>query len=148
MNTPLFALEGVSFTRPGGRRLLEDVSLALYPGECLGITGRNGSGKSTLLHIGAGLLKPDKGLVRFGPRICAEEKDFVQARKNLGYLLQRAEDQLFCATVLEDVAFGPYNLGHSSDEAEALARDMLDRLQLSHLADQNGQRLSGGEQKL
>lgn len=146
---PLFALDGVSFTHPDSKkRVLSGVSLNLWPGERLGILGRNGSGKSTLLHIGAGLLKPDKGLVRFGGRACSEEKDFIRERKSLGYLLQRAEDQLFCATVLEDVAFGPYNLGHSEEEAENMAVEMLAGLNLSHLAEKNGQRLSGGEQKL
>lgn len=146
---PLFALEDVSFSHPGAAGpVFSGVNLSLGPGERLGVLGRNGSGKSTLLHIGAGLLKPDSGRVRFGERLCREEKDFVQARKSLGYLLQRAEDQLFCATVLEDVAFGPYNLGHSADEAEAMAGATLKALGLARLADQNGQRLSGGEQKL
>ena len=147
-HAPLFSLESISFTQPGTPPLLHDVSLALYPGESLGICGRNGSGKSTLLHIGAGLIRPDSGQVRFEGRTITTEKDFIQARKKLGYLLQRAEDQLFCATVLEDVAFGPYNLGHTEDEAEAMAVDTLNELRLSHLADKNGQRLSGGEQKL
>ena len=145
--TPLFSLEDVSYSHEG-RPLFSGVNLALYPGERVGVTGPNGSGKSTLLHIGAGLRQPDSGTVRHKGLVCRAERDFAAARRHFGYLLQHAQDQLFCSTVLEDVAFGPYNLGHSSEEAEAMARRMLEDIGLAHLADRNGQRLSGGEQKL
>lgn len=145
---PLFALEDICFAHPGKAALYSGVGLSLGQGERLGILGRNGTGKSTLLHLGAGLLTPQSGRVRFKGRECREERDFVEARKALGYLLQRAEDQLFCATVLEDVAFGPYNLGAPAAESEQRALAMLEDLGLTHLAGRNGQRLSGGEQKL
>ena len=146
---PLFALQDISFTYPGGvRPLYSGLSLRLARGERVGILGRNGAGKSTLLHLSAGLLLPQSGAVLFAGKECRNEWDFVEARKKLGYLLQRVEDQLFCATVLEDVAFGPYNLGVPAAESERMARTMLEDLGLSHLADSNGQRLSGGEQKL
>lgn len=144
---PLFSFEGVGFSHDGAA-LFSGIDLSLYPGERIGITGRNGSGKSTLLHIGAGLIAPEAGLVRHKGRECRTEHDFAEARKHIGYLLQHAEDQLFCSTVLEDVAFGPYNLGRSAEEAEAMARKTLADIGLVHLADRNGQRLSGGEQKL
>lgn len=145
--SPLFSFEGVGFSHEG-TALFSGIDLSLYPGERIGITGRNGSGKSTLLHIGAGLIAPGAGLVRHKGKECRTEHDFAEARKHIGYLLQHAEDQLFCSTVLEDVAFGPYNLGRSSEEAEAMARRTLADIGLLHLADRNGQRLSGGEQKL
>lgn len=145
--SPLFSLEGVSYSHEG-KALFSGVDLALYPGERVGVTGRNGAGKSTLLHIGAGLRTPGAGLVRHRGEVCRTERDFAAARRSFGYLLQHAEDQLFCSTVLEDVAFGPYNLGHSSEEAEAMARRTLEDVGIAHLADRNGQRLSGGEQKL
>ena len=146
---PLFELQDIGFTREGkARPLYSGISIRLFRGERIGILGRNGAGKSTLLHLGAGLLQPRSGAVLFGGKECRSERDFVEARKKLGYLLQRAEDQLFCATVLEDVAFGPYNLGASAAESERMARAMLEELGLAHLADRNGQRLSGGEQKM
>ncbi|MDR0338647.1 MAG: energy-coupling factor ABC transporter ATP-binding protein [Desulfovibrio sp.] len=148
-SSPLFRLDGVTCTHQEGQApVLADLSLALKPGECIGIVGKNGSGKSTLLHIGAGLITPERGRVLFNEKECLNEADFAEARKGLGYLLQHAEDQLFCTTVLEDVAFGPYNLGYSEARAEDMARAALADLSLSHLADRNGQRLSGGEQKL
>ena len=146
---PLLDLRDITFTHPGKTRpVFSGLSLSLYPGERIGLLGRNGAGKSTLLHLGAGLVLPDAGTVSLCGRECRDEKAFASARKGLGYLLQNAADQLFCSTVLEDVAFGPYNLGCSSVEAEQQARDMLEKMGLSHLADRNGQRLSGGEQKL
>lgn len=145
----LLSLEDVSFTHEGKTRpVFSGVSLRLLPGERLGLLGRNGSGKSTLLHIITGLLPAQSGAVAVKGRTCRSEADFIEARKSIGYLLQNAADQLFCATVLEDVAFGPYNLGSSEAEAEELARRTLEDLNLAHLADRNGQRLSGGEQKL
>ena len=148
-SSPLIAFEGLRFSRrKGGPALFSDLSLALGPNERIGILGKNGSGKSTLLHIGAGLLLPDAGRVLHAGVPCRTEKDFVQARKRLGYLLQQAEDQLFCSSILEDVAFGPHNLGLSAAESEKKARAMLQELGLAPLADRNGQRLSGGEQKL
>lgn len=146
---PLFALDSIFFSHPKNEQpLLDGVSLTLGKNERIGILGANGSGKSTLLHLGAGLVKPDTGRVLYGGKECRTERDFAAARKSLGYLLQQAGDQLFCSTVLEDVAFGPYNLGHSAAESEQKARAALADLRLSHVADQNGQRLSGGEQKL
>lgn len=147
--TALFSLNDIRFTHPGKKKtLFSGVNLTLHGDERIGILGCNGSGKSTLLHIGAGLLTPESGMVRFRERECCTEKDFAEARKHLGYLLQHAEDQLFCSTVLEDVAFGPYNLGFSAAESERMATAALKDLGLFHLADRNGQRLSGGEQKL
>jgi cobalt/nickel transport system ATP-binding protein len=148
-DSPLFAFRRIRFSREAGAPpLLADINLSLDAEERVGILGKNGSGKSTLLHIGAGLLQPDYGQVLYEGKVCRTEKDFVQARKKLGYLLQQAEDQLFCSSVLEDVAFGPYNLGCSAAQAEEKARCALRAFSLEHLAGRNGRRLSGGEQKL
>lgn len=146
---PLFSCRNISFRYPQAEApVLDNVSFELHAGDRIGITGKNGSGKSTLLHIGAGLLRPPAGEVLYNGVACVAEQDFVQARKQLGYLLQKSADQLFCTTVLEDVAFGPYNLGLTMEEAEAKAWTVLRDLSLEHLADRNGQRLSGGEQKM
>lgn len=128
--------------------LLNGINLALFEGERIGLLGDNGSGKSTLLHIAAGLIRPASGRVLYEGRVCETEKNFITARRSLGYLLQNAEDQLFSPTVLEDVAFGPANKGIRGREAALEAADTLKRLGLYHLADRNGLSLSGGEKKL
>ncbi|MDR2075856.1 MAG: energy-coupling factor ABC transporter ATP-binding protein [Desulfovibrio sp.] len=139
----------MSFTYPQREKpILSRASLRLGADERLGILGDNGSGKSTLLHLAAGLLKPSSGGILHQGRICRTEKDFAEARRRLGYLLQQSDDMLFCPTVLEDVAFGPYNQGKSAAESESLAKNTLDSLGLAHLAARNGNSLSGGERKL
>lgn len=146
---PIFELMNIRYCYPDHNgELLRGVNLALHPEERIGLLGENGSGKSTLLHIGAGLIRPQAGLVKFNGNTCQCEKDFVRSRKMLGYLLQHSEDQLFCPSVLEDVAFGPYNYGASLSEARDKAQTTLLHLGITHLAGKNGSRLSGGEQKL
>ena len=145
----LLRLDAIRYTYPGKPLpVLRCASLDLTPETRLGLTGSNGEGKSTLLHIAAGLLLPETGTIWFKDAPCKQEKDFAAMRLRLGYLLQHAEDQLFCPTILEDVAFGPYNQGHDRQEAEHIARSTLERMELSHLAGLNGSSLSGGEKKM
>ena len=93
---PIFALERVSFSYPGGRPLLKDVSFALRPGESVGLYGPNGSGKTTLFRIITGLARPAEGRVLFHGRPVRDEKGFAALRRKVGLVLQHAEDQLFC----------------------------------------------------
>ena len=146
MNGPLLAARGVVVERLG-RRVLENASLSLCAGERVGLTGANGAGKTTLLHTLIGLERPVAGeIVAFGsPR--RKESDFHPVRLRIGFLFQDPDDQLFCATVLEDVAFGPLNQGLDGAAAEARARLALARLGLAALADRPICRLSGGEKR-
>ncbi|NCC26680.1 MAG: ABC transporter ATP-binding protein [Gammaproteobacteria bacterium] len=145
---PLFELSGLRFAYPGQAPVLLDVSLGLNAGERIALTGPNGSGKSTLLHIMVGLLRPQAGtVVAFGaPR--RKEQDFHEVRQRAGLVFQDPDDQLFCPTVAEDIAFGPLNLGKSKTEVLDLVDRTLDRLQLSHLRDRVTHKLSGGEKRL
>lgn len=147
----IFSLEQVEViyagTR-GPRRVLQDVSFALAPGQQIGLYGPNGSGKTTLFRCITGLVRPSKGLVRFHGKVLHDEKGFHVLRCKVGFVLQHAEDQLFFPTVLEDVAFGPLNLGLSAAEAREQARATLQRLGLSGFERRLTHRLSGGEKKL
>ena len=143
----LLRLDNVTLTRDG-RTVLQDVSLALHPDEKVGLVGANGAGKTSLLHLLVGLLKPDKGTIYLKEQKLATEDDFVAARRTLGLLFQDSDDQLFCPTVVEDVAFGPLNLGSDHAEAESIARRTLTELGIEHLADRITYRLSGGEKRL
>ncbi|MCP4679691.1 MAG: ABC transporter ATP-binding protein [Deltaproteobacteria bacterium] len=117
-------------------------------GDRVSIVGPNGAGKSTLLKLFVGLLQPTSGeVLAFGqPR--ASEKDFHEVRRRIGYVFQDPDDQLFCPTVVEDIAFGPLNLGKSRSEALAIVDDVLSRIGLMHLRDRITHRLSGGEKRL
>ena len=141
-------LSDISFAYSGNATVLDKLNLQLYSGERLGLIGPNGSGKTTLFHIIMGLLKPSSGIIEIFGKQVSEEKDFRSVRERIGLLFQDADDQLFSPTVLEDVAFGPLNLGKSQDEARDIAHRTLDVLGLSGFEDRITYKLSGGEKKL
>jgi cobalt/nickel transport system ATP-binding protein len=146
--TPIFALENVTFAYPSCREVLHDVSFALAPGQKIGLYGTNGSGKTTLFHIIMGLLTPQSGTVLFHGAPIYTEKGFRALRREVGMVLQNAEDQLFNPTVLDDVAFGPLNLGMAVDEAREISLRTLKDLELDGFEGRLTHRLSGGEKKL
>jgi cobalt/nickel transport system ATP-binding protein len=147
VSTPLLALRGVGY-RVDGREILRGLDLELHPGERVALVGANGAGKTTLLHLLVGLRRPAAGqVVAFG-RNCLKEADFVAVRRRVGLLFQDSDDQLFCPTVLEDVAFGPLNLGRSPRQARDDARQALAVLGLEGLGERVTHRLSAGEKRL
>ncbi|MBI9110752.1 energy-coupling factor ABC transporter ATP-binding protein [Maridesulfovibrio ferrireducens] len=148
MSYQIFSLRDINFVYPGGNEVLKGVNFDLHSGEKVALTGHNGSGKTTMLHIIMGLLKPTSGQVLFKDREMKSEKNFRELRKGVGLLFQQADDQLFCPTVIEDVAFGPLNLGKSPDEAREIAKYVLCLLGLSGYEERVAYRLSGGEKKL
>nr|WP_279343456.1 ABC transporter ATP-binding protein [Fundidesulfovibrio terrae] len=131
-----------------GREVLQGLSLSMVPGARVGLAGHTGSGKTTLLKTVMGLLRPKSGSVRVEGCECRQERDFAQARRVLGYLFQNPDDQLFCPTVLEDVAFGPLNLGVAPDEARDRAGQCLAAVGLAGFEDRLTHCLSGGEKRL
>lgn len=145
---PLFALDHVSFTYPPDHAVLADASFTLEPGHKVGLYGPNGSGKTTFFRLVVGLAAPDRGRVLFHGQAVTTEKDFRVLRRKVGLVLQNADDQLFCPTVLEDVAFGPLNLGLTPAEARRRAEETLSELGLNGFGPRLTHRLSGGEKKL
>lgn len=130
------------------RPVLRGVNLKLDRGEKLGLSGAMGAGKTTLLHLAVGLLKPGSGTVcAFGAERRVES-DFHEVRRRIGLVFQNADDQLFCPTVLEDVAFGPLNLGLGTPEARAAAGRALCQVGLSGFEGRVTCRLSEGEKRL
>ncbi len=148
MSYPIFSLRDINFVYPGGNEVLKSVNFDLNCGEKIAFTGHNGSGKTTMLHIIMGLLSPTSGQVLFKNTEMKTEKDFRELRKGVGLLFQQADDQLFCPTVIEDVAFGPLNLGKTPDEAREISKYVLCLLGLSGYEERVTYRLSGGEKKL
>lgn len=144
---PLLVLAGVHFHYPAHPPTLAGVDLALHPGERIGLVGSNGCGKSTLLRLLVGLLRPSQGQVMaFGmPR--TTEAEFFEVRKRAGLVFQHADDQLFCPTVLEDVAFGPLNMGLAPGAARAVALEALAAVGLDGFASRITYKLSGGEKR-
>lgn len=130
------------------RYVLDGLNLEVRPGDRIGLVGPNGCGKTTLSHIIMGLLKPESGEIEIFDKLRSEESDFKEIRGKVGFLFQDADDQLFCPTVLEDVAFGPLNLGKSPEEAKAIVASTLAALKLDGFADRITYKLSGGEKRL
>lgn len=146
-SVPLLELRGIGFRFPG-RPVFDGVDLRLEAGERVALLGPNGAGKTTLLHLLVGLRRPNTGeVLAFGrPRL--RERDFHDVRARVGLLFQDSDDQLFCPTVLEDVAFGPLNLGRTRDQAREDAERILAVLGLDGFEDRVTHRLSAGEKRL
>ena len=147
----IFALEGASFaydSSQGTREVLKGLDFSLRAGQCIGLYGPNGSGKTTMLRCITGLSRLSAGRVLFHGAPVEDEAGFHKLRCAVGYVLQNADDQLFFPTVLEDVAFGPLNLGMGADEARDCALDTLKSLGMASFADRLTHRLSGGEKKM
>jgi len=147
-NSLIINLEDISYAYPGRAPVIDRLNLSFYHGDRMGMMGPNGSGKTTLFHIIMGLLKSTSGSIEVFGRPLREEKDFRSVRQRIGLLFQDADDQLFSPTVLEDVAFGPLNLGKSKDEAKTIARNTLESLGLAGFEDRITYKLSGGEKRL
>ena len=130
------------------RPVLAGAALTLGPSARLAILGANGAGKTTLLRSLIGLERPAAGTVTLFGTPCATEAAFRKQRPRIGFLFQDSDDQLFCPTVAEDVAFGPLNAGMRPVEARARAMETLTALGLDHLATRFPHRLSGGEKRL
>ncbi len=147
MTEMFYRLRGIGFAY-SGQTVLDGLDLDLASGERVALIGGNGSGKTTLLHLMVGLTLPDAGTVEaFGAERRAES-DFHDVRARAGLLFQDPDDQLFCPTVIEDVAFGPLNLGKDRDEAVETAGLTLSALGMADFADRITHRLSGGEKRM
>ena len=128
---------------------VRDVSFAVMEGEFLGIAGHTGSGKSTLIQHMNALVRPTMGRVLVDGKDIADKAAAAQARSLVGVVFQYPEHQLFAATVFDDVAFGPRNMGLSEDEVRARVEESLSQVGLSFddVQEKSPFELSGGQQR-
>jgi len=173
--SPAVRIEGLTYRYPDGREALRGVDLTVGRGETVALVGPNGAGKSTLLLHLNGILPESGGRAgaggelghthelrlpgwarrasdRDGPRVWidglpVDERNGPEIRRRVGLVFQDPDDQLFSPTVLEDVAFGPLNLGLGRAEARRIALDCLARVDLLEAADRPPHHLSFGERK-
>mgnify|MGYP002730011548 CR=1 FL=1 len=132
-------------------KALEDVSLEITDGSYTAVIGHTGSGKSTLMQHLNGLLKPTEGFLKInGHQITPEtqNKELGDLRKEVGFVFQFPEAQLFEETVKKDIAFAPKNFGKSDEEAEAIAVRMAKMVDLpDEVLDKSPFELSGGQMR-
>ncbi|OZG68874.1 energy-coupling factor transporter ATPase [Bifidobacterium eulemuris] len=157
---PAVRVEHVSFSFSGAANpALDDVSFEVRRGEVLAIMGRNGSGKSTLARLLCALDVPNRGDITVGGvRVAkgrasgaskrAPRKALRELRRQVGYVMQHPERQLFAETVADDVAYGPRNQGLSEREVAERVTQALSMLGAEYLADRDPFSLSGGQRRL
>ena len=147
---PLFELAGVRYLYNGRQVALDGVDLRIWPGERVALLGANGSGKSTLLKLLDGIVAPSHGTMRALGRdvaAVAAGQDAFRFHREVGLVFQDPDIQLFSATVLDDVAFGPLQLGLGPAEVRQRCDEALASMEIAHLADRAPFELSGGEKK-
>jgi len=142
---PVIEVRDLRFCYADGAPALDGVDFALMPGETVAVLGPNGSGKTTFaLHL-IGLLHGEGSISVCGKPVRRENLSFV--RRKVGLLFQDADEQLFMPTVLEDVAFGPLNLGLAPEAAGERARAALRRVGMEEAAAKAPYHLSAGEKR-
>ncbi len=145
---PACVFEHVSFSYTPTEPALDDVSLCVAEGSTCALVGQTGSGKSTALRLLCGLEEPDAGRVLIGGKTAHNKKERRLLRRQVGYVMQHPERQLFAPTVAEDVAFGPRNLGLRPAEVQERVDRALDFVGLAAKRDASPFELSGGQRRL
>ena len=146
----VFELHGVRYLYGGRQVALDGIDLRIERGERVALLGANGSGKSTLLKLLDGIIAPAAGTMRgLGRDVAAvaDGADSFRFHREVGLVFQDPDVQLFSATVLDDVAFGPLQLGLSQEQVRAACDEALRQMGIAHLADRAPFELSGGEKK-
>ena len=140
----MLEIAGLHFSYPDGLEVLEDIYLRVMPGERLGLIGPNGAGKTTLFLQVCGVLPPSAGEITvLGKPVL--NGDF---RPEVGLVFQNPDDQLFCPSVQDDVAFGPGNMGLSKEEVETRVMEALSAVGCAELAGRPPHHLSEGEKRM
>jgi cobalt/nickel transport system ATP-binding protein len=138
------SIAGLSFSYPGGPHALEDVGLAVDKGERVGIIGPNGAGKTTLFLLICGILEKSGGVIT----VLGKPPVNRHFRPDVGLVFQNPDDQLFCPTVRDDVAFGLRNMGLPKNEVETRATQALSTVGCLELAGRPVHHLSEGEKRM
>jgi cobalt/nickel transport system ATP-binding protein len=146
MNEPVICVESLSYRYPGGRLALQEITFRVGAQERLGLVGPNGAGKTTLFLCLSGTLR-GQGRITLAGLDPAQPTQRRQLPSQIGIVFQDSDDQVFSATVLDDVAFGPLNLGRSVEEARSQATDALKHVGLEGFGARVPFHLSGGEKR-
>jgi cobalt/nickel transport system ATP-binding protein len=146
LTAPAVELRGVTYAYPDGRVALDGVDLRVEPGERVAVLGPNGAGKTTaVLHLN-GILEPQAGEVLVGDLPVTREH-LREVRRRVGIVFQDPDDQLFMPKVVDDVAFGPLNLGLADAEVRARVDAALAAVGMQDVRDRAPHHLSLGQRR-
>ncbi len=140
-------VQGLGYSYAGGRAALADVSFTVAAGESVALVGPNGAGKTTLFLALGGVLPVKPGMARLAGLDPAEPAERKRLPAHVGLVFQNSDDQIFNATVFDDVAFGPLNLGLPAEEVRSRVAEALIRVGLEDSAGRVPFHLSGGEKR-
>jgi len=140
------SLDDVRFFYPDQKLAIDGISFRIAPGEKVAFIGPNAAGKSTLIMLLNGVLKGEGEIQIFGSQLTKKSDSKIKSR--IGVVFQNPDDQLFCPTVYEDVAFGPLNFGFPKDEIDLRVRRALREVGLEDYETRSSLNLSYGEKKL
>ncbi|MEV4940736.1 energy-coupling factor ABC transporter ATP-binding protein [Streptomyces zaomyceticus] len=145
---PVVELVGAGFAYEDGPAVLSGVDFTVAEGRAVALLGRNGSGKTTLLRLLSGGLRCGSGsLLLDGTEVAYDRKGLTRLRTTVQLVVQDPDDQLFAASVGQDVSFGPMNLGLPEEEVRLRVREALEALDIVALADRPTHLLSYGQRK-
>ncbi len=148
MTKTIIQTENMSYSYPDGTPALRDINIEINEGERVAIIGSNGAGKSTLFSHFNGIFKPSSGLIKIdGKKMGYKKDELMKIRQKVGLVFQNPDDQLFAPTVVEDVAFGPMNLGLSDDKVDERVEEALEMVGMNGLEKKAPHHLSGGQKK-
>jgi len=143
-----FELNQLSYAYADGTKALSDITLDIPKGKKIAILGHNGAGKSTLFQHLNGILKPTAGTILFeGNGLEYSRKALKALRQKVGIVFQNADHQLFSGTVKQDIAFGPLNLGWSTEKTEEKIAWAVAQTEVEDLLDKPIHFLSVGQKK-
>ncbi len=132
----------------GEENAVDNLSLDFERGKVTSLLGANGAGKSTLFLMLNGILKPKSGEVFVnGKKAEYNKKGIRELRKNVGIVFQNPDDQLFSASVKQDISFGALNMGLSEAETEKRVQDAMEKMGITDLAERPVHALSYGQKK-
>jgi cobalt/nickel transport system ATP-binding protein len=144
----IFEIENLTHEYSDGTLALDNISLSFERAERIALLGTNGSGKTTLLNHLNGILKPTHGKILFdGAPLKYDAKSLLELRRRVGFVFQDPNDQLFAPTVKQDVAFGPLNLGYSTEKVKTIVDEALKTVGMSQFAEKPPHFLSLGQKK-
>lgn len=148
IHSTLLEMENVSFRYPDGSIGLNDCSISILRGSRNALVGANGSGKTTLFQLANGLLRPQQGVVYYaGNAVEYTRSGLRMLRTNVGIVFQNPDQQLFSASVQEDVSFGPLNLGLDQVTVRKRVAAALDAVDMARFSNKAVHNLSFGQKK-